>query len=152
MEQRITLVTLGVADYGRSKAFYAALGWSPALEVDETAFFQGNGVILTLWAREKLGPDMGIPDDGARWSGIALAHNVRSQQEVDEVIEQARTNGAEITREPADTFYGGYAGAFRDPDGHAWEIAHNPASVWTTTGTSSFPALERLRRRYSASA
>lgn len=81
-----------------------------------------------------------------------LAHNVRSQQEVDEVIEQARTNGAEITREPADTFYGGYAGAFRDPDGHAWEIAHNPASVWTTTGTSSFPALERLRRRYSASA
>jgi len=126
VEQRVTLVTLGVADYERAKAFYGALGWSPALEVEETAFFQCNGVVLTLWAREKLGPDMGIPDDGARWSGIALAHNVRSQTEVDEVIEQARLNGAEITREPAETFYGGYAGAFRDLDGHAWEIAHNP--------------------------
>ncbi len=126
MEQRITLVTLGVSDYERAKAFYGALGWSPEFEVEETAFFQGNGVVLALWGREKLGPDLGIPDDGARWSGIALACNVRSPEEVDEVIEQARQNGAEITREPADTFYGGYAGAFRDLDGHAWEIAHNP--------------------------
>jgi uncharacterized protein len=126
VEQRVTLVTLGVSDYGRAKAFYEALGWSPALEVDETAFFQGNGIILALWGREKLGPDLGILDDGARWSGIALAHNVRSQEEVHEVIEQARENGAAITREPAKTFYGGYAGVFRDLDGHAWEIAHNP--------------------------
>jgi uncharacterized protein len=126
MEQRITLLTLGVSDYAKAKAFYAALGWSPALEVEETAFFQGNGVILALWAREKLSPDLGIPDDGARWSGIALAHNVRSRAEVDELVEQARTLGADITREPAETFYGGYAGAFRDLDGHAWEIAHNP--------------------------
>jgi uncharacterized protein len=126
VEQRVTLVTLGVSDYGRAKAFYEALGWSAALEVDETAFFQGNGIILALWGREKLGPDLGILDDGARWSGIALAHNVRSQEEVHEVIEQARENRAAITREPAETFYGGYAGAFRDLDGHAWEIAHNP--------------------------
>jgi len=126
MEQRITLLTLGVSDYAKAKAFYAALGWSPALEVEETAFFQGNGVILALWAREKLSPDLGIPDDGARWSGIALAHNVRSRAEVDELVEQARTLGADITREPAETLYGGYAGAFRDLDGHAWEIAHNP--------------------------
>jgi uncharacterized protein len=126
MDQRVTLVTLGVSDYARAKAFYAALGWQPALEVEETAFFQGNGIIITLWGREKLGPDLGIADDGARWSGLALAQNVRSQEEVRAVIEQARKNGAEITREPADTFYGGYAGAFRDLDGHAWEIAHNP--------------------------
>jgi predicted lactoylglutathione lyase len=126
VEQRITLVTLGVSDYARAKAFYAALGWTPALELEETAFFQGNGIILTLWAREKLAPDMGIPDDGARWSGIALAHNVRSRAEVHEVVERARESGADITREPADTFYGGYAGAFRDLDGHAWEIAYNP--------------------------
>jgi predicted lactoylglutathione lyase len=126
MEQRITLVTLGVSDYERAKAFYEALGWSSALEVEETAFFQGNGIILALWGREKLGPDLGIADEGAQWSGIALAHNVRSSDEVHDVIEQARKNGAEITREPADTFYGGYAGAFRDLDGHAWEIAHNP--------------------------
>ena len=122
----MSLLTLGVSDYERAKEFYAALGWSPTLEVEETAFFQANGIILTLWAREKLGADMGIPDDGARWSGIALAHNVGSRDEVHKIIEQARANGAEITREPAETFYGGYAGAFRDLDGHAWEIAHNP--------------------------
>jgi uncharacterized protein len=126
MEQRITLITLGVADYARAKAFYVALGWAPALEIEETAFFQANGVIFTLWAREKLAPDMGIPDDGASWSGIALAHNVRSHDEVRDVVEQARRNGAEITREPSETFYGGYAGAFRDLDGHAWEVAYNP--------------------------
>ena len=122
----MSLLTLGVSDYERAKAFYAALGWSPTLEVEETAFFQANGIIPTLWAREKLGAGMGIPDDGARWSGIALAHNVGSRDEVHKIIEQARANGAEITREPAETFYGGYAGAFRDLDGHAWEIAHNP--------------------------
>jgi predicted lactoylglutathione lyase len=126
MEQRITLITLGVADYARAKAFYVGLGWAPALEIEETAFFQAGGVIFTLWAREKLAPDMGIADDGAHWSGIALAHNVRSKDEVHEVVEQARAGGAAITREPADTFYGGYAGAFRDLDGHAWEVAYNP--------------------------
>src|SRR5438067_13644274 len=141
MEQRVTLVTLGVSDYARAKAFYAALGWSPALEVEETAFFQGNGVILTSWAREKLGTDMGIPDDGARWSGIALAHNVRSREEVNEVIEKARTSGAEITREPSETFYGGYAGAFRDLDGHAWEIAHNPGFGLDDAGNIVLPVV-----------
>jgi predicted lactoylglutathione lyase len=139
MEQRVTLVTLGVSDYARAKAFYAALGWMPALEVQETAFFQGNGIILALWGREKLGPDLGISDDGARWSGIALAHNVRSPEEVDDVIEQARTNGAEITREPSETFYGGYAGAFRDLDGHAWEIAHNPGFGLDADGNIVLP-------------
>jgi len=122
----VTLVTLGVADYARAKEFYEAMGWSPALDVEETAFFQANGVVLVLWARDKLADDMSVPDDGARWSGIALAHNVRSREEVHEVIEQARSNGAEVTREPSETFYGGYAGAFRDLDGHAWEVAHNP--------------------------
>jgi predicted lactoylglutathione lyase len=125
MQQSVSLVTLGVSDYARAKAFYEALGWAPALEVEDTAFFQANGVIVVLWDRDKLAADMGIPDDGARWSGIALAHNVRSHEEVHEVIELARRNGAEIAREPSDTFYGGYAGAFRDLDGHAWEIAHN---------------------------
>jgi predicted lactoylglutathione lyase len=140
MEQRITLVTLGISDYAQAKAFYAALGWTPALEVEETAFFQGNGIILALWAREKLGPDLGIPDDGARWGGIALAHNARSPEDVDNVIELARRNGAEITREPAATFYGGYAGAFRDLDGHAWEIAHNPGFGLDDDGNIVLPA------------
>jgi uncharacterized protein len=126
VEQRVSLVTLGVGDYGRAKRFYEALGWSPTLDIEETAFFQANGVILVLWARDKLADDMGVSDDGARWSGIALAHNVGSREEVHQVIELARSNGAEITREPAATFYGGYAGGFRDLDGHVWEIAHNP--------------------------
>jgi predicted lactoylglutathione lyase len=136
----VSLVTLGVSDYTRARAFYEALGWSPALEIQETAFFQTNGVILVLWARDKLADDMGIPDDGGRWGGIALAHNVRAQDEVHEIIEQARRNGAEITREPADTFYGGYAGAFRDLDGHAWEVAHNPGFGLDDEGNIVLPA------------
>jgi predicted lactoylglutathione lyase len=140
VEQRVSLVTLGVSDYARAKAFYEALGWSPALDVEETAFFRANGVILVLWARDKLADDMGIADAGARWCGIALAHNVRSHEEVHEVIEGARENGAEVTREPADTFYGGYAGAFRDLDGHVWEIAHNPGFGLDDDGNIVLPA------------
>ena len=126
MKQSVALITLGVSDYERAKSFYAALGWSPAREIEETAFFQANGVVLVLWARDKLAADAGIVDDGARWSGITLAHNVPSRREVDDVVEIARTAGATITREPSETFYGGYAGVFRDLDGHAWEVAHNP--------------------------
>ena len=133
------MVTLGVADYARAKAFYEALGWSPALDIQETAFFQAGGLIVVLWERGKLDDDVGISDDGARWGGIALAHNVRTREEVHEVIEQARTNGAEITREPAETFYGGYAAYFRDLDGHAWEIAHNPGFPLAEDGSITVP-------------
>jgi uncharacterized protein len=126
MRQSVSLVTLGVSDYERARSFYEGLGWSVTLEIEETAFFQANGVVVVLWAREKLAGDMGIPDDGANWSGIALAHNVASREEVDQIVEEARANGGTITREPSETFYGGYAGAFRDLDGHVWEIAHNP--------------------------
>jgi uncharacterized protein len=126
MKQSVSLITLGVSDYDRAKSFYAALGWSPALEIEETAFFQANGVVLVLWARARLAADTGIADDGARWSGITLAHNVASRQEVDDVLDRARAAGGTITRAPSETFYGGYAGVFRDLDGHAWEIAHNP--------------------------
>ena len=127
MKQSISLITLGVSDYARAKAFYEALGWSAALDIEETAFFKANGVVLVLWGREKLAADSGIPDDGATWSGVALAHNVASREEVEDLIAQARKSGATITREPAETFYGGYAGVFRDLDGHAWEVAHNPS-------------------------
>ena len=126
MEPRISIVTLGVADHARSKAFYEALGWACTLDIEETAFFQANGVVLVLWSRAKLAEDTGVVDHGARWGGITLAHNVRSVAEVDSVIDEARSKGAEITREPQETFYGGYAGVFRDLDGHAWEVAHNP--------------------------
>jgi predicted lactoylglutathione lyase len=139
MRQSVSLVTLGVSDYGRAKAFYEALGWSVTWEAEETSFFQANGVVLVLWSREKLAADMGISDETAGWGGIALAHNVSSREEVHEVIELARGNGAEITREPAETFYGGYAGAFRDLDGHAWEVAHNPGFGLGADGSVVLP-------------
>jgi predicted lactoylglutathione lyase len=126
VKQSVSLITLGVADYQRAKSFYEGLGWTVAVDIEETAFFQANGVVLVLWAREKLAADSGIEDGGADWSGIALAHNVASRGDVDRIIEQARKLGGTVTREPAETFYGGYAGVFRDLDGHAWEIAHNP--------------------------
>jgi uncharacterized protein len=126
VKQSVSLITLGVADYQRAKSFYEGLGWSVAVDIEETAFFQANGVVLVVWAREKLAADSGIEDRGADWSGIALAHNVASREDVDRIIEQARKLGGTVTREPAETFYGGYAGVFRDLDGHAWEVAHNP--------------------------
>jgi predicted lactoylglutathione lyase len=140
VRQSVSLITLGVSDYERAKSFYEALGWSATLDIQQTAFFQANGTVLVLWAREKLAADTGVADDGATWSGITLAHNVGSRQEVDDVIEQARSAGATITREPAETFYGGYAGVFRDLDGHAWEIAHNPGFGLAADGSVVLPS------------
>jgi predicted lactoylglutathione lyase len=140
LRQSVSLVTLGVSDYGRAKAFYEALGWSVTWEAQETSFFQANGVVVVLWSREKLAADMGIRDDAGGWGGIAVAHNVGSRDEVHEIIELARSNGAEVTREPSETFYGGFAGAFRDPDGHAWEIAHNPGFGLQDDGSVTLPA------------
>jgi predicted lactoylglutathione lyase len=139
MKQSVALVTLGVSDYARSKSFYEALGWSAVLDIEETAFFQANGIVLVLWGRDKLAADLGIEDDSAQWGGIALAHNVASREEVNEVIDLARLNGAEITREPTETFYGGYAGGFRDLDGHVWEVAHNPTFGLKDDGSVILP-------------
>jgi predicted lactoylglutathione lyase len=140
VEQRLSLITLGVADYGRAKAFYEGLGWSVAMDVQETAFFYVGGTVLVLWSREKLAADTGVVDGGATWGGITLAHNVRSREEVQAVIEQARANGGDVTREPAETFYGGYAGIFRDLDGHAWEVAHNPGFELDDRGNVVLPS------------
>lgn len=98
MKQSVSLITLGVSDYARAKAFYEAIGWSPAMDVDDTAFFQANGVVLVLWSREKLATDTGISDDGASWGGIALAHNVASDEEVGRVIEEAPKSAASRRR------------------------------------------------------
>lgn len=106
--------------------------------MQETLFFQLGGLILTLWDRAKLAEDCAVEDPGG-WGGMAMAHNVRSQAEVDDVVEQARAAGADIRREPAPTFYGGYAGYFRDPDGHTWEIAYNPGFPIAEDGTVSLP-------------
>jgi uncharacterized protein len=140
VRQSVSLVTLGVSDFERAKVFYESLGWSVTWEAEETAFFQANRIVLVLWSREKLASDMGIADETAGWSGIALAHNVGSRDEVHAVIERARRNGAEVTREPSETFYGGYAGVFRDLDGHVWEIAHNPGFGLEEDGSVTLPS------------
>ena len=129
MDQRLSLVTLGVRDLERARRFYEALGWtSGAAPADDVVFFQAGCMVVALWSRDRLAEDSGVQDGGG-WGGVTLAHNVRSPQEVDAVIEQARAAGARIARPGGETFWGGYSGAFVDPDGHPWEVAHNPR--WT---------------------
>lgn len=125
MEQRLTLVTLGVTDLARARAFYEGLGWRAAESPPEVVFFQAGGMAIALWDRARLADDSAVTDGGG-WGGVTLAHNVRSPEEVDAVIDTARRAGATIGREPAATFWGGYSGVFIDPDGHPWEVAHNP--------------------------
>lgn len=129
MEQRVSLITLGVRDLARARRFYDALGWrTDAAPGDDIVFFQAGGLIVALWGRAQLADDSGMRDDGG-WGGVTFAHCVRSPREVDAVMEDARAAGAQITREAGDTFWGGYSGVFVDPDGHPWEVAHNPR--WT---------------------
>ena len=137
----MTLITLGVADHSAARAFYERLGWRVALEVEETVFFQVGGLVVSLWSRDKLAEDSGVTD-GDGWGGVALAHNLRSEGEVDSVIEEARAAGATITREPARTSWGGYTGVFTDPDGHPWEVAYNPGFELTDDGSLRVPRAE----------
>lgn len=144
MEQRLSLVTLGVTDLARARAFYEALGWR-GQESEETVFFQAGGLALVLWGRDKLSVDAGVPDVGRSgdeapaFGGIVLAHNVRSVEEVDRVVEAAEAAGATVTRRPAPTFYGGHAACFADPDGHLWEIAYNPGFALAGDGSLTLP-------------
>ena len=129
MEQRVSLITLGVADVARSRAFYEALGWTTSAEPgSDVAFFQAGGMIVALWSRAQLATDTALEDRGG-WGGITLAHNVRSPAQVDSVLAEAEAASATIARPGAETFWGGYSGVFVDPDGHPWEVAHNPH--WT---------------------
>ena len=135
MEQRVSLITLGVRDLPRARRFYEALGWTTgAGPNDDVVFFQAGGMILALWDRARLAEDSGVADaDG--WGGVTLAHNVRSPGEVDAVIDEARAAGATIVREGGETFWGGYSGVLVDPEGHPWEVAHNPR--WTIRADGS---------------
>jgi uncharacterized protein len=144
MDQRVSLITLGVADVKRARVFYERLGWE-GQEVEETVFFQAGGIALVLWAREKLALDCGLSDESTDgFGGVALAHNVRSQAEVEEILATAERAGATITRHPAKTFYGGYAGCFTDPDGHVWEIAHNSGFPLAEDGSITVPDFSNL--------
>ena len=139
VEQRISLITLGVRDLGRARDFYQRLGWR-GQEVQETMFLQAGGSALVLWGREKLAHDCGVADDRQTgFSGIVLAQNVRSNAEVDTVLDDAQRAGGTITKPAATTFYGGYAGCFADPDGHLWEVAFNPGFPLAADGSITVP-------------
>ena len=139
MEQRLSLITLGVTDVKRARGFYEQLGWR-GQEVEETVFFQAGGTVLVLWGRDQLALDSGVANaDPAAFGGIVLAHNVRSEEEVTQVVAAAEVAGATVTRPPGETFYGGYAGCFTDPDGHVWEIAYNPGFAIGDDGSITLP-------------
>lgn len=139
MEQRVSLVTLGVTDLARSRAFYEALGWR-GQEVEQTVFFQAGGLAVVLWDRGKLAADCGLDDVRAGgFGGIALAHNVRSDAEVDALLAAAGRAGGVVTRPAATSVIGFYSGVFADPDGHAWEVAHNPGFALAADGSLTLP-------------
>jgi hypothetical protein len=131
VKQRVNLITLGVADLGRARAFYEAVGWATgAAPDDDVVFFQAGEMVVALWDRARLAGDS-VVQDGGGWGGVTLALNFDSPEEVDATIEEARAAGGIVLREPAETFWGGYSGVFADPEGHPWEVAHNPH--WTVT-------------------
>jgi hypothetical protein len=138
VENRVSLVTLGVADVARARAFYEALGWSGMSPDGDVVFFQAGGMVLALWSRAKLAADSVVDDTGG-WGGVTLAYNVGSPDDVDAVIAEAAAAGATIGRPGAATFWGGYSGIFIDPDGHPWEVAHNPGWVLAGDGSVHLP-------------
>ena len=139
MEQRISLITIAVEDLARARAFYEHLGWR-GQEVEQTVFFQAGGMAVVLWGREQLADDAGVPvNPPVPFGGIALAHNVRTPEDVDAVLAAAREAGGTITRPAQTTFYGGYAGYFADPDGHLWEVGYNPGFTLEADGSLTLP-------------
>jgi predicted lactoylglutathione lyase len=128
MRQRVTVITLGYRDYQRARDFYTAMGWEVQWTDDDVIFFQAGPMILSVWDRAKLANDSGVEDSGG-WGGVTLSYNVGSPEEVDELLAQAKAAGGTVPRPGGKTFWGGYSGIFVDPEGHPWEVAHNPN--WT---------------------
>ena len=127
MDARLSLVTLGVADLDRAVTFYRdILGWAPDQVLDDVAFFDLDGTVLALWLHASLAAELDTTPDVPAYRAVALAHNLPSREAVDAVIADLRAKGAPIVHEPAPTDWGGYSAYLEDPDGHRWEIAHNP--------------------------
>ena len=128
MRQKLSIVTLGIKNFQRSLDFYKnGLGWKPSRASDKIAFFPMDGVILALYPREKLAQDATVDSTGSGFSGITLAYNAKSQEEVDEVLHTVQSAGAKIIKQAQQVFWGGYSGYFADPDGYLWEVAWNPS-------------------------
>ena len=140
MEQRISLITLGVADLARSRAFYERLGWKRSVrEADGIAFYQAGGMALALYPREELATDAGVPAEGHGFAGVALAFNARSRAEVGAVLAEAEAAGATIVKPAQAAVWGGYSGYFADPDGFLWEVAWNPSFPIAEDGSIRLP-------------
>ncbi|MCO7218919.1 VOC family protein [Klenkia sp. PcliD-1-E] len=140
MRPVISLVTLGTTDLPRARAFYEALGWRESSQsTGEVAFLQGAGTHLGLWSRTELAADSEVTHDAGGWGGVTLAHNVGSPDDVDGVLAEAVAAGGAVLRAGAATVWGGYNGVFADPDGHRWEVAHNPAWPLDDAGRSLLP-------------
>lgn len=134
MEQRLSIVTLGVADLAASRAFYARLGWQESGAFPGVAFFQAGGIVFGLYPREALADDAGVPAEGGGFRGVSIAHNVDSPDAVDRTLAEAVEAGATLVKAGEKVFWGGYSGYFADPDGHLWEVAHNPFATLTGDG------------------
>jgi hypothetical protein len=138
--QRVTLITLGVADLARAKAFYSALGWTPTSDQDDVVFYQINGMVLGFFGLGSLAKDQGRPDAQLGTGAMTLAQNFNSEAEVDAAYALALEAGAEALKAPAKVFWGGYSGYYADPDGHVWEVAHNPFWELNPDGSLTLPA------------
>jgi catechol 2,3-dioxygenase-like lactoylglutathione lyase family enzyme len=140
MEQRLSLVTLGVADLARSRDFYERLGWRRSMqEADGVAFFQAGGMIVGLYPRDKLAEDAGVPEAGSGFRAFSLAYNARSKEDADAVLAEAVAAGATLVKPAEDVFWGGYSGYFADPDGFLWEVAWNPFFPIAKDGSITLP-------------
>jgi len=140
VEQRLSLITLGVADLDRARAFYERLGWRRSVRAAPgVAFFRMGGMALALYPRAALAEDAGVDPAGSGFAGVALAHNVRSREEVDAAIAEAVAAGATLSRPAADADWGGYSGCIADPDGFIWEIAWNPGFPIDDDGAIRLP-------------
>jgi uncharacterized glyoxalase superfamily protein PhnB len=138
--QRVTLITLGVDDLLRAKAFYAVLGWTPAEETDSIAFYQLNGQVLGLFGRAALAADQGRPNATLGTGAVTLAQNFATQADVDTAFAKALAAGATKLKAPEKVFWGGYSGYYADPDGHVWEVAMNPFWPLAEDGSLTLPA------------
>ncbi|HSR54721.1 MAG TPA: VOC family protein [Alphaproteobacteria bacterium] len=140
MEQRLTLVTLGVADLDRARAFYDALGWQRSVKAAEgVAFYQAGSIAFSLYPRGDLTKDAGVDLKGSGFPGFALAHNVRSREQVDATLKEAEAAGGKVIKPAEEAFWGGYSGYFSDPDGFLWEVAWNPGFALTDDGAVILP-------------
>ena len=140
MEQRLSLITLGVRDLARSTAFFESLGWKRSVkDAPGVSFFQCGSIAFSLFPRDELAKDAGVPATGSGFEGFSIAYNARSKAEVDDVLSEVQLLGAEIVKSAADVFWGGYSGYFRDFDGHLWEVAWNPGFEIDSSGAVTLP-------------